>query len=248
MPSLKEQFEELIHMPWDEFVEMEKDKNITNDEAILCSLIRLCADTDEIAAMKMAFDRIDGPQEIPIQFKIPKFYVRYVNARRLEKSTEKRIEAGTTAETDQDDLYDPLTSTLRQTLHKMRGLPKQIVPAVLTVKKAIDDGKPVGTKVIPQVKSVMVANLLKNVRKGRTRAVELVFDQIDGKLTKTITLLGGEDVYVDDFHSLEAPAHAVLDDNGVYMAEDKRMTTLFLRGFAQSNKGLESLAKGLEDE
>ena len=26
MSTLKERFEELIHLPWDEFVEMEKDK------------------------------------------------------------------------------------------------------------------------------------------------------------------------------------------------------------------------------
>lgn len=82
---------------------------------------------------------------------------------------------------------------------------------------------------MPQVKHVIVANLLRNVRKGRYRAIELVFDQIDGRLTRTITLLGGEDVYVDDYTLLTAPAGAIKDAEGYYIAENKVMTAAWLR-------------------
>ena len=80
MASLKERFEELIHLPWDEFMVMEKDKNTSVDDMVLCSLIRVCADTDNINATKLSFDRIDEIQEVPIKVNVPKFYIRYPNA------------------------------------------------------------------------------------------------------------------------------------------------------------------------
>ena len=61
-------------------------------------------------------------------------------------------------------------------------------------------------------------------------------------------MLGGEDVYVDDYSTLVAPAHATKDEAGCYIAENKAMTNIWLRGFAQSQKGLEILAEGLDDE
>jgi len=133
----------------------------------------------------------------------------------------------------------------------MRDMPEGIIPAILKVKKAIQAGKEVnltGKQKMPQVKHVIIANLLRNVRKGRYRAIELVFDQIDGKLVRTITLLGGEDVYVDDYNTLTAPANAILGDDGKYFAEDKALTTQWIRGFSKSEKGLEMLADSLEDE
>jgi hypothetical protein len=134
----------------------------------------------------------------------------------------------------------------------MRGMPRDVIRIVrlykIRIEKAIDAGitiPPEQKK--PMVKSVIVANLLKNVQKGKFKAVELVFDQIDGKLPKAIQLLGGEDVYVDDVTTLVAPPHSILGDDGIYYAEDQRMTTIWIRGFANSQKGLEMLAEGLDD-
>lgn len=243
MATLKQRFEELIHMTWGDFVALEKDRGASVDDGVLCSLIRICADTDDIAAAKLAFDRVDGLLETPVQIKVPKFYIRYVNA--------KEIEAGGKAlaapeKKENESTYDPATAKLRETLREMRSMPRDVIRVVRLYKKHIDEGKE--SKHDPMVKSVIVANLLRNVQKGRYRAIELVFDQIDGKLTRTISLLGGDDVYVDDYTTLVAPADAMLDDNGVYIAENKPMTTAWLRGFAQSQKGLEILAEGLEDE
>lgn len=255
MASLKSRFEELIHMEWDEFCLLEKDRNATIDDVVLCKLIRTCSDTDDIAAIKLAFDRVDGLQATLIEIKVPKFYLRYPNAKSVEEGT-KEIEMPGAANREAPSNYDPATAKLRETLKEMRGMPRDIIKAVFRVKrkveKALDENIPIpegkDRPKIPQVKAVICANLLKNVQKGKFKAVELVFDQIDGKLPKAIQLLGGEDVYVDDVSTLVAPAHSLIDDEGVYYAENKAMTTIWLRGFANSQKGLEILAEGLDDE
>jgi len=247
MSSLKQRFEEIIHLTWTEFVKLERDKSASVDDGVLCSLVRICADTDDIAASKLAFDRIDGLLETPIEVKVPKFYIRYVKAKEIEPG-QKAIAAPQDAEKDKARDYDPATAKLRETLREMRGMPQDVIRVVRLYKKHIDEDKKRPSDHDPMVKSVIVANLLRNVRRGRFRAIELVFDQIDGKLTRTITLLGGEDVYVDDFTTLTAPAHAIKDEKGIYIAENKLMSAAWIRGFSQSQKGLEILAKGLEDE
>jgi hypothetical protein len=242
MASLKERFEEIIHKTWSEFLEIEKNQESSIDDAVLYSLIRICADTDDIAAINMAFDRIDGMLETPISVNVPKFYIRYVNAKEVEGGY-KAVEA---PKNEKKVDYDPATAKLRETLREMRNMPQHITRVVLGYKKAIEQGKKLEHD--PMVKSVIVANLLKNVKKGKFRAIELVFNQIDGKLTRTITLLGGEDVYIDDYNTLIAPAGATKDENGYYIAENQLMTNQWLRGFANSQKGLEMLAEGLDSD
>lgn len=256
MASLKSRFEELIHMEWDDFYRLEKDKHATVDDTVLCKLIRTCADTDDIAAIKLAFDRIDGLQATLLEIKVPKFYLRYPNAKEIEAAP-KELEAGVkNPNIAEPTNYDPATAKLRETLQEMRGMPRQVITVVRRIKnkveKAIDENIPIpegdDRPKIPMVKSVIVANLLRNVQKGKFKAVELVFDQIDGKLPKAIQLLGGEDIIVDDDRVLVAPSHSLVGEDGIYYAENKEMTAIWLRGFAQSQKGLEILAEGLDDE
>lgn len=245
MASLKTRFEELIHMNWSDFISLEHDRSATVDDGVLCSLIRICADTDEIAAVKLAFDRVDGLLETPVEIKVPKFYTRYVKATEIEPGG-KALAAPEGVEKEKTSTYDPASAKLRETLQEMRSMPQDVIRIVRLYKKHIDEGK--AEKHDPMVKSVIVANLLRNVHRGRYRAIELVFDQIDGKLTRTITLLGGDDVIVDDPISTIAPNNAIKDKDGYYIAENKLMTTAWLRGFANSQKGLETLAEGLEDD
>lgn len=233
-------------MEWGEFCELEKSGRANVDDVVLCSLIRSCADTDDIASIKLAFDRLDGLQETPIEIKVPKFYIRYTKAKEVEGGETKQLEAGEATKKEEPSDYDPATAKLRETLKEMRGMPRDVIRAVRLYKKRIEKGTPVDHQ--PMVKSVVVANLLKQVTKGRFRAIELVFDQIDGKLTRTIRLLGGKDVYVDDNVALVAPAGSILDENGQYICEEPNMKNAWLRGFAQSQKGLEILAEGLEDD
>lgn len=247
MSSLKHRFEEILHMDWGEFVKLEEDKFASVDDVVLCSLVRICAVTDDIAAIKLAFDRADGLLETLIDIKVPKFYTRYVNAEAVEPSP-ATLTAGDEVEEDNPDDYDPATAKLRETLKKMRSMPHDVIRVVRLAAKHIDEKKFPKDQKQPSVKAVIVANLLKHVTKGRFRAIELVFDQIDGKLPKSIKLLGGEDVYVDDYTEKIAPAGSEVDDKGVYYAENKLMTAAWIRGFAQSQKGLETLAEGLNDD
>jgi len=253
MANMKVRFEELIHLEWDKFIELENDKSTTVEDVVLCTLIRTCADTDDISAMKLAFDRIDGLQATLIEIKVPKFYLRYPNATEQEPGAPALPEGEEAKSDEPKSKYDPATAKLRETLREMRGMPRDVIRVVLLYKKRIEKAMKENLTIPPEqkkpmVKSVMVANLLKNVQKGRFKAIELIFDQIDGKLPKAIQLLGGEDVIVDDHVTLVAPAHAILGEDGVYLAEDKKMTTIWLRGFANSQRGLEMLAEGLDDE
>lgn len=251
MASLKSRFEELLHIDWYEFCKLEADKGSTVDDSALCSLIRICADSDDISAAKLAFDRADGIQATQIEIRVPKFYMRYPNAKEIEPGA-AALEAPEDADKKKKSNYDPASAKLRETLAEMRGMPRDVIRVVRLYKKRIEKSFADGTEPKedmhkPMVKSVIVANLLRNVQKGKFKAIELVFDQIDGKLPKAIQLLGGEDVYVDDDQVLVAPANSLLGEDGVYYAENKAMTTIWLRGFANSQKGLEILAEGLED-
>lgn len=250
MANLKVRFEELLHIDWEEFCKLEVDKTSTVDDGSLTSLIRICADSDDIAAIKLAFDRSDGLQDTIIDIKVPKFYKKYINAKEIEPGA-KQLEIK--EEEKPKSNYDPATAKLRDTLKEMRGMPRTVIGAVILYKKRIERAFNAGLTIPPEqhkpmVKSVIVANLLKNVQKGKFKAIELIFDQIDGKLPKAIQLLGGEDVYIEDYTTLVAPANAQLDEDGVYYAEDRVMTVAWLRGFAQSAKGLEILAEGLDDD
>lgn len=247
MASLKTRFEELLHLDWGDFIRLEEDDASTVDDVALCSLIRACSDSDDIAAIKLAFDRADGIQDTQIEIKVPKFYTRYPRAKEVEAGA-KKIETSKGQEEleESKNSYDPASAKLRETLKEMRSMPKEVIRVIMLYKRRIEAGTEVETQ--PKVKAVIVANLLKHVKKGRFRAIELVFDQVDGKLPKGIKLLGGNDVFVDDNSALVAPAHAELDEHGVYYAENQAMTTSWLRGFARSQKGLEILAEGLDDE
>ena len=92
-------------------------------------------------------------------------------------------------------------------------------------------------------------------RQGFLEPQRAVLDGLGGRIDRDMRLHGcgvacqeAEDVVVDDPTVLVAPSHAELGEDGVYRAENKEMTTIWLRGVAQSQKGLEILAEGLEDE
>ena len=225
-------------MNWSEFVKIEHDENATSDDAMICGLIRACADGD-MRSIKTAFARSDGEVEIPVHIKTPKFYVRYINAKEVEKGTEEIGVGKEKVEQEKKEEYDIATAKLRETLNEMRKAPKKLVEVVLGMRTRVDDDFKKGVALpkeesVPMVKSVISANLLHLAGYGNSAAVTEVFNQIDGKLAKTITLLGGEDVYVDDHMTEIAPAGSTKDESGYYVFENKAMTTLWLRGFSKS--------------
>ena len=137
MATLKDRFTELIHMNWSDFIALEQDKLASVDDGVLCSLIRVCADTDDIAAIKLAFDRVDGLQATPIEIKVPKFYTRFVKAKEIEPGA-KQIESAESSEKEKVSTYDPATAKLRETLIEMRSMPQDVIRVVRGYKKRIE--------------------------------------------------------------------------------------------------------------
>lgn len=235
--NIADRFAEMLHMVWSEFLEIEHDENASSDDAMVCGLIRACADGD-MRSIKTAFARSDGEVEIPVQINTPKFYVRYLAAKEIEQS-QNQLDTGNKKQIkDEEKKYDLATAKLRETLNEMRKAPKKIVGVILSMRTRVDNdfkqGSPMPAREsIPMVKSVIAANLLHLAGYGNSAAVTEVFNQIDGKLAKTITLLGGEDVYIDNYDIEIAPSHAIKDENGYYVAENMMMTNVWLKGLAK---------------
>jgi hypothetical protein len=64
---------------WDEFVKAEKDNSYTSNQAIIFGLIRSCAMQD-LRAIKIAINRLDGKLKTPLKIEMPKIYYLYPNA------------------------------------------------------------------------------------------------------------------------------------------------------------------------
>jgi hypothetical protein len=70
---------------------------------------------------------------------------------------------------------------------------------------------------------------------GNTNAIEEIFLQIEGQLEKVIKVLGGHDVYVDDYATLDAPMNAKLID-GVWVAENEAVTNMWIARLAPESQ------------
>lgn len=110
--------------------------------------------------------------------------------------------------------------SLRETLNKMSDYPRE-VPVAITkrateVEQAIRNRTPMPDD-IPLVKSVVAAHLLVMAQKRDIDALYEAFDQIEGKLTETIQVLG-EDIYITSYSSV-APPGARLNADGVLQLE-----------------------------
>lgn len=222
-----EEFNEIIDMPYSEFLDDLK-RDDTSGERYDLLLLAQSSMENSFEAIKLSFNRVEGLQETPIEFDVPSFYIRYVNA----ESVEGGISGVAVEELEEkEDSYDPTTAKLRETLRKMRKMPKQVPDMIMKVKGALDDGDDVGDK-IPTVKMIICANLIILSRK-KPKIVTFVFDQIYGKLAHKVKIMNGEDIYVDNYTQKVAPVGAFQDSNGVWVAEDLGMKAAFISGFAR---------------
>ena len=248
---MEDQFRKIINMHYGDYL-IKRDTDTSSDWDLLASIVEVCNDGD-MNGIKLAFDRIDGLQATPLKFEVPKFYIRYTNATsklELGPGTENEQQTITSSKlmTAEDAQKEIETMGLRKVLGVMRTMPKTLPYAIKLEAEDLEKKHKTGVNVAGMgqlVKTVMVAGLLRMAQNGNSRAIGMVFDQIDGKLMRVITLLNGEDVYVDNVIDTVAPAHAIKDENGVWVADDKRMEMAWIAGFAKQNKGLEGL---LDDE
>jgi len=244
---MEQQFREILNMHYGDYL-IKRDTDSSSDWEVLSSIVEVCNNGD-MNGIKLAFDRIDGLQETPIKFNLPKFYIRYQNATsKAEIAPETNSDGPTSTSskliTAEDAQKEIETMGLRKVLGVMRTMPKKLPYAIKLECESLEKKHKTGENVSGMgqlAKTVIVAGLLRMAQNGNPRAIGMVFDQIDGKLMRVITLLNGEDVYVDNVIDTVAPAHAIKDENGIWVANDKRMEMIWIAGFAKQNKGLELL-------
>ena len=239
-----EDFNDIIDMRYDDFLLALRKPDITSERDDLLNIAKASMETN-FRAIKLSFNRIEGLQETPIEFEIPKFYVRYINATSVEPGDLPKTETIDEKVKKTIDNYDPSTAKLRQTLTKMRSLHKDIPAVVMSAKEAVENGKDLGAKT-PTVKAIICANLIL-LSRSKINIVEFVLDQIYGKLTQKIKLLNGEDIYIDNYHDKIAPLGSYKDENGKWLYENKTMQLAVIAGFArQGGKylGLEEYLNG----
>jgi hypothetical protein len=116
-------------------------------------------------------------------------------------------------------------------------LPKADVEEILLYRAAVDKKQPKFELQVQSatVRTVIAANLLVMAHSGNTNAIEETFLQIEGQLEKVIKVLGGHDVFIDDYHTLEAPMNAHLVD-GVWIAENEAITNLWVARLAPESQ------------
>lgn len=248
---MEDQFRKIINLHYGDYL-IKRDSDTSSDWDLLASIVEVCNDGD-MNGIKLAFDRIEGIQATPLKFDVPKFYIRYTNATsKLELGpgveNEQRTITSSKLMTAEDAQKEIETMGLRKVLGVMRHMPKTLPYAIKLEAESLERKHKTGVNVAGMgqlVKTIMVAGLLRMAQNGNSRAIGMVFDQIEGKLMRVITLLNGEDVYVDNVIDTVAPAHAIQDENGIWVADDKKMEMIWIAGFAKQNKGLEGL---LDDE
>jgi hypothetical protein len=191
----------------------------------------------KMEAIKLALGRLDGKIKTPVRIEYPKIYYLYPNAKPNEDdnwegatsvdvftSPKALVEAGEIIEHKNDSKAEPEPTlqdlTLRQTLAKMSDYPREVPDAVIHYAEQTQQwlqGNAPEPEEKPAVKSVVAAHLLALAQKRNIEALSEVFDQIDGKLTEVIQILG-EDIYITSY-SLTAPAGAYLNADGVLQLE-----------------------------
>lgn len=224
---------EVISYRWDEFCEAEQDPQYTGFQSTVLALVRTCSE-GKLGAIKLAIDRIDGKIETPVKIEYPKIWFLFPDAKRLASPTGDEpspVPALTTTEPipeispkaeEEKPKESAATLTLRETLIKLADSPRMLTHLILQRKKDVEQKKEgVDEKNVPLVKSVIAANLINLAEKNNFEAIMEVFDQIDGKLVETIRILG-DDIFLTNY-SLEAPAGAIKNKDGIYMIEAREV-------------------------
>jgi hypothetical protein len=164
--SLGDFLKEVSNYSWDKFVEAEHDPKYSTRESIIFSLVRACV-MEQIAAIKVSLDRIDGKLKTPVKVEYPKMFYIYPNATSVEGidmgeprgessaiiiySEEGTVEQKMYSEAIEGELLIPdnldyideedndlATLSLRQTLERMVDAPRQIPDKIIEFEQQIE--------------------------------------------------------------------------------------------------------------
>jgi hypothetical protein len=235
MASLTKLLDKMLVFDYKDFKQMADSPGINADAKVVAALLDRCCHAKSTRAIHLAFERLEGEQPTPIRFDTPKFYTRYHNASpptQIAAFSSSSV-ASTIEEDDDPEITSEIAGSLRVTLDALRRLPKEDVDALLLYRKAVDDKLPKHNLIVRQasVRKIIAANLLVIGQSGNTNAIEEIFLQIEGQLEKVIKVLGGHDVYVDDYSTLEAPMNAQLVD-GLWVSENEAVTNMWIARLA----------------
>lgn len=209
----------------------------TTNQGIVFSLIDTCL-LGSIEAIKLFTNRNDGKLETPVEIISPKIFFVYPNAVSVaspEAPTPVLLESPDAlipSVADNSDLEgevvieepvedeEPPTYSIRETFLRMGDKPRSFPDLILGMAEDIHTyQKEGGVKPIddPKVRTVVAAHLHKMAQNRKLSAIEQLFNDIDGRLTETIRVVG-EDIYLP-IYTKEAPYGAVRGRDGVYMIE-----------------------------
>jgi hypothetical protein len=233
-------FRDIIELTWSEFVQLEKDPNQSNFDAVVATLVRACV-KGNMRAIQMALDRLDGKVAMEIEVEYPQFYTLYPQATMTASSPDilEADEDGVVELVSQevhvvvtvDEPDEMPTGSLRAVLDRMLEAPKQTVTDILDTVQLIDIGK--NKFAGPHVKSVLMAGLMKMVHDGRIGAIFEVLDQIDGKVADKYKVLGS-DVFMYNYAEV-APAGAEKNDDGIYQISADNTTNSWVARLEEKN-------------
>ena len=241
MPSLTKLLDIMLVLDYKEFKLMAESPEINADAKTVAALLDSCCHARSTRSIHLAFERLEGEQPTPIRFETPKFYVRYHNASAPKEiaafSSGSAVPIPTSESDDDPEITSDITGSLRVTLDALRRLPKPDVDALIEYRNAVDKKKPKFELAVQKasVRKIIAANLLMLSHEGNTNAIEEIFLQIEGQLEKVIKVLGGHDVYIDDYATLEAPMNAKLVD-GVWVAENEAVTNAWIARLAPESR------------
>lgn len=217
---------EVSEWRWDEFVAAEHDLKYSTTQSIVFALVRACA-MESLSAFRTAIGRVDGKMVTPVQILLPKVYLLfpYASAAAGELPDPEGAEEEAPAVREIEAFPEPEafeespTKGFRETMEKMAELPREFPVAVIEAqdqaeKHSRNEGRM--PPVVPKVKTVVVAHILKMAQERNLEAINEVFDQLDGKLVEKIKV--GEDMYLTEYSSL-APPGATRNADGVYQIE-----------------------------
>jgi hypothetical protein len=235
MSSLTKILRTMLVIDYKDFKLMAESEGINADAKMVAALLDRCCHAKSTRAIHLAFERLEGEQPVPIRFDTPKFYTRYHNASpptQIAAFSSSSV-ASTIEEDDDPEITSDIAGSLRVTLDGLRRLPKAHVDAIMVYRTAVDKKLPKKALAVQSasVRKIIAANLLRESHGGNTNAIEEIFLQIEGQLEKVIKVLGGHDVYVDDYSTLEAPMNATLVD-GLWVAENEAVTNMWVARLA----------------
>ena len=234
MPSLTRLLDTMLMLDYSEFKLLDSSPGIHADAKVVSALLDRCCHARSTRAIHLAFERLEGEQPMQIRFITPKFYTRYHSAKPpIAIAASSSISVPTPEVDDDPVITSDIAGSLRVTLDALRRLPKADVDSLLDYRDAVDKKQIKTTLIVHKasVRKIVAANLLFVGHSGNTNAIEEIFLQIEGQLEKVIKVLGGHDVYVDDYSTLEAPQNAKLIDE-VWVAENEAVTNMWVSRLA----------------